>query len=536
MNMMGWMILLMSFQGANVEKHSVSEYCNPIQVQLADPWVLQHEGVYYLYGTHDRNPGLGVPVYTSTDLVHWSWRGFAFKKTASTWSQVNFWGPEVLRFEGRFRMYYNASPGPKPGPPFNMHLCIAESDSPLGPFREVKAPWFQPEGKDEAIDQSVFLDDDGKGYLYWTRVTDGRNEIQVVPLTDDLLRFAGPSRLCVQPTQAWESHPWNGHVVAEGSFAFKRGATCYLTYTGNHFMDSHYAIGYATSDSPLGPWEKSPDNPILAANDHVSGPGNGMLIPSPDGTETFMVYHTHQSVRELGWRQIAIDRVTFTADKPNRIVVTGPTHTPQPLPSGAPARQRGRDDDFTSGVLDRARWRVVNEDPTAWHMENGALVITAGDGDMWKHRGDFRNLFLQHLPEGNTAVTTRLFFEPKANYEQAFLCLWQDHDNYIRLSRAWADGPKILVGREQEGVYRETAVDYTGGTELHLRITKDGDTYQCRVSTDGQSWKAVGPAIEMDFSLPRAGLGAVSPGSGNPVQARFEAICFSSDTARSFSQ
>src|SRR5688500_8369347 len=44
-------------------------YTNPLGVDLADPDVLLHDGVYYLYATSITN--LGYFVWTSRDLVNW---------------------------------------------------------------------------------------------------------------------------------------------------------------------------------------------------------------------------------------------------------------------------------------------------------------------------------------------------------------------------------------------------------------------------------------------------------------------------------
>lgn len=57
---------------------------------------------------------------------------------------------------------------------------------------------------------------------------------------------------CIRPTQPWESHAGEGHVVAEGAFVLKHPGPYYLTYTANHFLDPNYAIGYAVSEFPLG--------------------------------------------------------------------------------------------------------------------------------------------------------------------------------------------------------------------------------------------------------------------------------------------
>ncbi len=340
-------LLVVPAAGAGTERDTPREgvmnrtYCNPIDVPIADPFVMRYEGVYYLYGTDELEPDRGVPVLVSRDLVHWERRGFALEKSPETWSRCHFWGPEIIPWKGRFLLYFNASPNASPTDlPLNMHLCIAEGDSPLGPFREIRAPFYGGVGSDEAIDQNVFIDDDGQGWLFFTRVTRGRNEIQAVKLSADMTAFDGEPVSVIRSSQPWDSRPWEGHLVAEGAFVMKHKGLYYMMYTGNHFLDPDYAIGYATASHPLGPWTKFSGNPILRRTDRVYGPGNGCVVPSPDGTEQFLVYHTHYDTTRVAPRRIAIDRIRFVETPgggPDRLVVDGPTHTPQPVPSGAPA-------------------------------------------------------------------------------------------------------------------------------------------------------------------------------------------------------
>jgi len=314
-----------------------STYTNPLPVPVADPVVLRFDGIYYLYGTYGPNTHGGVAVYTSTDLVHWEHRGFALAPGPDTWSKTNFWGGEVVFHDGRFLMFYTTSPSPDPAAPLDMYLAAAASDSPLGPFTEVAAPLFQPPPGKQAIDQNLFIDDDGQGYLYFTFVEHGRNVVYGARLTEDLLSMAEEPVLCIAPEAPWESRPWEGHRVAEGAHMLKHGGVYYLFYCANHFLDPEYAIGYATSNGPLGPWERAPENPVLARTKHIAGPGNGAPVRSPDGKEWFLVYHVHENTSGVGVRQLALDRFRFepSEEGPDRIVVTGPTHTPQPLPSGA---------------------------------------------------------------------------------------------------------------------------------------------------------------------------------------------------------
>lgn len=331
-------VLVNMLQPANTpEKKSNRYYCNPLDVPMADPYVLFYEGTYYLYGTYDPSPDKGFLVWVSKDLIHWIKKGYAFKKTVDTWSQCHFWGPEVIYIKGEFYMYFNASPNKnkKDWPP-NVRLCIGKSKSPLGPFVEIKTPFYSPKPPDEAIDQNVFIDEDNQAYLYFTRVTLGRNEIQVVKLKDNMVEFDGEPIQCVRPTEPWESYPWGNHVVTEGAYVLKHKEYYYLLYTANHFKDVNYSMGYAVSKTPLGPWSKFERNPILKKTNDIHGTGNGMIIPSPDGLEYFLVYHVHNSIDKVLPRKLAIDRIHFIPHEgePDIIVIDGPTHTPQPLPSG----------------------------------------------------------------------------------------------------------------------------------------------------------------------------------------------------------
>lgn len=318
-----------------------NKYCNPFNIKVADPNILFYEGTYYLYGTDEkRNARAGNCVYTSTDLVNWTEQELAFKKTPDTWSQRHFWGAEVIVKDDKFLMYYCCSPNRTQEPSLNMHLAAAVADSPLGPFEEIRTPLYAAPGKkDEVIDQNVFIDDDGKAYLYYVLVVIGsHNEVRVLKLKDNCLDIDGESVPCIQADQQWESNPWNGHKVAEAPFAFKRKGYYYLLYTCNHFLDIKYAVGYATSKSPLGPWKKYEGNPILKMNNGIRGPGNACITKSPDGTETFIVYHIHNSLTRVNPRLLSIDRLHFIADPkggPDILRVDGPSVTPQPLPRGA---------------------------------------------------------------------------------------------------------------------------------------------------------------------------------------------------------
>ena len=295
----------------------------------ADPCVLKYKDVYYLYCTADTSVSdCGIPVYKSTDLVNWNGPcgnapgGLALHKN-DVWGEKWFWAGEVIEKNGKFYMY----------PTAEEHLIAAVSDSPLGPFKqEIKKPMHDF----REIDAGAFNDDNGKSYFYFVRFDDG-NIIFAAEFNDDMISIKEDTVIeCIRPELPWEKGPYEPHwPVTEGPYTFKRNGYYYLVYTANHFLSKEYSIGYATSKSPLGPWKKN-ELPIIKCSDEVNGPGNGMFIESPDGSETFLVYHVHCDLENPTPRKLAIDRVYFEKNPDGGadiIKVNGPTIDEQPMPS-----------------------------------------------------------------------------------------------------------------------------------------------------------------------------------------------------------
>ncbi len=289
----------------------------------ADPFVLEYDGSYYMYTTSDSASNAGIPVYKSDDLVNWSKAvgvndGLALIPE-DVWGTKWFWSGDVIEKDGKFYIFYTA----------NEHLGVAISNSPLGPFKQdVKRAFHENINE---IDASVFIDDDGKAYIYFVRFNKG-NEIFVAELSKDLLSMKEETiRLCFRPEQEWEFGKNKPQAeVNEGAFMIKHKGLYYLTYTANHFASIDYSVGYAISKTPTGPWKKYENNPILKRTKYIYGPGNGMVVNSPDKKEKLFVYHTHKDTLNISPRKIAMDRIKFVSDKnggPDILVIDGPSFT-----------------------------------------------------------------------------------------------------------------------------------------------------------------------------------------------------------------
>lgn len=246
-------------------------------IPFADPFILQDNGKYYLYGT---NTDLGIPVLVSDNLKEWSSPNgenlcLALNRDDS-YGNYFFWAPEVYKVGDRYIMYYSSEE----------HICVAESDSPIGPFKQKeKKPILEEVG----IDSHLFVDDDGKPYLFWVRYNNG-NEIWVAELENNLAHVVpGTETLCIKTSQDWEK-VWPS--VNEGPFVVKNGNEYYLTYSANCYLSPSYGVGFAVAESVKGPWKKSENNPILQFYHGLEGVGHHALFNGNDGKK-YIVFHSH---------------------------------------------------------------------------------------------------------------------------------------------------------------------------------------------------------------------------------------------------
>jgi len=327
--------------GAPAEEPSPGHYLNPLgePLEIADPFVLRHDDRYFLYGT---SSGRGFRYWTSDDLVDWTARGHAFERDEESWGTGSFWAPEVVRYRDKFCLIYSAKGPVRHGS--GLRLCLAVADEPGGPFEDLHAPWF--DDNFSCIDAHLFIDEDGTPYLFYEKVgAVGQpgvgggylwGRIFGVPLKEDLSAPVAEPTLCLAPSEPWENPDDDFARSTEGMTVFLRDGRYYMTYSANHYRDPDYGIGYATADSPLGPWRKAEANPILAKDlaAGVSGPGHNSVIRSPDGSEWFIVYHTHADAENPSAKRVLnLDRIEFSPQ--GELRVKGPTRIPQPLPAGA---------------------------------------------------------------------------------------------------------------------------------------------------------------------------------------------------------
>ena len=228
-NMKRVVFLFLALLPIALQAQTVGRGPEPQQLMLADPYVLEDDGWYYIYGTHAAD---GIVVYRSRDMREWSdLCGNAKNHLAlhkdDVWGEKWFWAPEVYKVGDRYLMTYSAEE----------HICYAESDSPCGPFVQRDKRPYLPEEK--GIDSSFFIDDDGTPYIFWVRFTHG-NVIWVAEMSRDLheVKLETARRLIDVEESTWEHRMGR---VAEGPAVIKHRGKYYLTFSCNDYQSKDYA-------------------------------------------------------------------------------------------------------------------------------------------------------------------------------------------------------------------------------------------------------------------------------------------------------
>lgn len=326
-------------------------FINPVN-SGADPDVLYYNGTYYLY-VYENSGFNYFRLYTSPDLVHFTKRNYVF-----TWDPVNYsnvnsntpWSPNVFYNEAD-GLFYLTFAAEQNGLNDTRRIFYAHSDSPFGPFvHEGPLTPINPDVNE--IDGHAFVGYDGKTYMSFSRYDEGGTIwFEEIVIKDGVIT-AKPetaTRVVVSDRE-WDN---DGALrLCEGGFVWKHDGYYYLIYaTGSY--SRHYGEAVAVSKNPLGPYEKYDYNPVLNWNYIIDGPGDALIIPSPDGEELYFVHHRHRVPDNGGaQRDTCIALIEFVPDPdnpdgPDIMVVNGPTSTPQKMPSNKYRYDVNRDGNVT---------------------------------------------------------------------------------------------------------------------------------------------------------------------------------------------
>lgn len=266
----------------------------------ADPYIIEHEGKYYIYTTGDD----GLYGYSCDTLLgDWKFEGQIFTLEG----REHFWAPSVIYLDGKFYMYfsfeyYEDTPD-QGGHHQAMHVAV--SDNPMGPFTlggQIAHPF--------SIDSHIVKTDAGLFLFFSPNTFEGERigtHIVVQKMKDPYTLEGEPTVVLLasideeifKRNRYKEGQHWH---TLEGAFWFREGEWQYLMYSGGRYEDETYFVGYAaakTTEQDLRKvkFQKMPDEntyaPLLRSNDWEEGTGHNSVI-KVDG-QYYCVYHARNT-------------------------------------------------------------------------------------------------------------------------------------------------------------------------------------------------------------------------------------------------
>ena len=240
----------------------------------ADPSPMVVGDTLFLYTSHDASPedipdpneksSAGFFMYdwllwSTTDMVNWTEHGACASLKEFSWrSRENgAWAIQTVERNGKYYLYA----------PLHGHgIGVLVADSPYGPFKDpLGQPLVWQKEHWDDIDPSVWIDDDGQAWMFW-----GNPQTYCVQLNEDMISTKGdiyvlnPKDGMMRPVKeegakinlrvpGREKATWAIQHYQEGPWFYKRNGHYYMGFASTCCPEG---LGYAMSNSPLGPWKE----------------------------------------------------------------------------------------------------------------------------------------------------------------------------------------------------------------------------------------------------------------------------------------
>ena len=245
----------------------------------ADPDAEVYGSRVWIYPTGGSAGRENFFAWYSDDLVNWTRVGPILDFADVKWVDDDGrkwhgpWAPGAVRRRGIYYFYYSVGPQ-SPGKP--SRIGVAASRQPGGPFHDSGKPLITGGDGFEAIDPMAFFDPVGKKCYLYAGGSAGA-KLRVWELDANMDGFVREEKVETPPK------------FTEGAFMHYANGMYYLSYSHGGWRDASYSVHYATSKSPLGPWEYR--GPILQSQGRNKGPGHHSIIHSAVSGRWYIVYH-----------------------------------------------------------------------------------------------------------------------------------------------------------------------------------------------------------------------------------------------------
>lgn len=291
------------------ETLSDTTYTNPLLKNGAEPWAIFHEGkYYYTQGAEDK-----ILLWETEDITDLSnatlkevWRpdnpSYAF----------HLWAPEIHRINNKWYVYFAADDGNMDN--HQIYVIENEADNPMEGTFVMKGRIQTDKDNNWAIHASTF-EHKGQRYMIWCgwqkRRIDSETQCIYIATMENPWTLSSDRVLISKPEYEWECQWVNPdgsktaypiHVnEAPQFFEPKNKDKLCIFYSASGSWTPYYCIGMlvARADADLldpSSWKKSPIPVFQQLPERsVYGPGGISFVPSPDGTEWYMLYHARKT-------------------------------------------------------------------------------------------------------------------------------------------------------------------------------------------------------------------------------------------------
>ena len=260
-------------------------YRNPILAGFyPDPSITRAGNLFYLVNsTFTYFPG--IPVFQSSDLVHWRHIGNVLDR------------PSELKFDGLSvsRGVFAPAIAFHDGLFYVLNTAVDSGGNFLSSAHNPAGPWSPPVWLAElegAIDPSLFFDDNGKTYVLnngppqGEPLYAGHRAIWIQEFDLAKRSPVGPRKVLINGGVDLSSKP----VWIEGPHLYQRGGWYYLMCAEGGTSTQHSEV-VLRGRSPWGPFEPFAGNPILTQRDlpadranPIANAGHADLVEAPDGS------------------------------------------------------------------------------------------------------------------------------------------------------------------------------------------------------------------------------------------------------------
>ena len=235
------------------------------EIRVRDPYVVLHEGTYYLYCTTGART---LSYYVSDDLEHWELGGTAFEIPDDSWAHKDVWAAEVHRYKGEFYLFVSLL-----GKNGLRGTQIARSSRPEGPFVPLVNGGVTPPER-SCIDGTLYVDGAGVPYIVYSldwpdNYVAEKNayvgELWAARLTEDLSAMDGEPWRLFSSDESPISKATPHHITYDGKKTMRYGSDApflqhlsdgRLLLTWSPYLENNYVVLSVISQSGdlHGPW------------------------------------------------------------------------------------------------------------------------------------------------------------------------------------------------------------------------------------------------------------------------------------------